>query len=139
MSDCTQTLPDHESGPPILATCSYARYRAEMGVPVATSVGRNPGFDTAPEFQALRPFGVFRVLDHAPLDDRIRAYRHRLHRRRAQVEHEFRSLALAYPGHTLVLLCWCSAGDADANTCHRRWAAAWFTDVYGIEVPELQP
>ena len=124
---------------PRLVTCSYRDYRPEMGVPVATSVGRNAHFDHAPEVQALRPFGVFRTMDDRPLEEQVRAYRHRLHQRRAQIEDEFRALAAEYPDVPFVVLCWCSAEVARRDECHRRWAAAWFEDLYGHPVPEVRP
>jgi hypothetical protein len=121
-----------------VVTSSYLDYHPDLGVPIGTSIGRHPDYATAPEIHSLKPWGVFRVLDDAPLDERITAYRHQLHRRRREVERALDDLTATYPDLPLVLLCWCTRADADANECHRRWAAAWLSDVYGVDVPEAR-
>jgi len=121
-----------------LATCSYNDHRPEYGIPVGTSVGRHPRFTTTPEVHVLKPFGVFGVMDDHPVDAQRTAYQSRLHRDAGAIERLLDDLTATYPDETLCLLCWCRRDVALRGECHRRWAADWFADVYGIEVPEAE-
>lgn len=128
-----------------LATCSYRSFHPEMGVPVGTSIGKADWFTDRygqiPQIDTLKPFGVFRRLDHLPLDRRIEAYHERLSSRSEVLHEEIHNLWRAYGGQQLVLLCWCHLPNPDVGPrgCHRRWAAEWFADGPQIEVPELGP
>jgi len=110
-----------------------------MGVPLATSVGTNKNFPDAIDVPPLKPYGVFRTLDHLPLDDRIAAYHKRLDRGADGIAAGLTNLTESYPGHPLVLLCYCHLAAADTGPmgCHRRWAAVWFEERYSLHVPEL--
>lgn len=124
-----------------LSTCSYRDFRPDMGLPVATSIGQPKWFQPAVQLDTLKPFGVFRKLDHLPLEDRIIAYHERLDRHESRLRAEMTDLMNMYPDTRFVLLCWChlSAPDTGPMGCHRRWAAAWFADRHDKDVPELGP
>ena len=122
---------------PDLVTASYRSYRVEMGVPLATSIGKNKNFSHAPEVRSLMPWGVFRVLDHLPVEEQAKAYRASLWRRQHRVYRDLAEVAECYPGQPLVILCWCSTATALDGACHRRWAADWLTETLGVDVPEV--
>ena len=77
---------------PVLAMSSYWSYRAEMGLPVVTSIGLNRDFAHAPQFNSLKPW-VLLMLDHLPVEERAKAYRASLWRRQARVEAELAALS----------------------------------------------
>lgn len=135
-------MTDATLDPYLLATCSYRALHPDMGVPVGTSIGTNKRFPGLPQAEALKPYGVFRRLDHLPLDQRIAAYHDRLDRRERQVRDNLDELVAHY-GHDqrFVLLCWCHLPDADTGPrgCHRRWAAEWFASRWDLTVPEYGP
>jgi hypothetical protein len=122
-----------------LGTCSYARFQPEMGVPIRTSVGAHPKFRRGVVFLgAFAPFGVFGAMKDEPMAVQHQAYiDRRLIPGRERIELRLDELTDEHPGERLVLLCWCVGSDWYVKDCHRRWAAAWLHDEYGIEVPEI--
>lgn len=122
-----------------LATASYGTFQPGWGVPVGTSVGRHPEFKHAPECNALKPWGVFKKMEHLPLDEQEAAYIASLNKRQGRIWAELAEIHMCYPEATLVLLCWCSPDTALTGGCHRRWAAEWFETEHGIVVPESVP
>ena len=84
----------------------------------------------------LAPFGIFGK-GLGP-DEARRRYLDRLDAHAETIVAELAALARVHPGETLVLLCFEKRAHA-GETCHRRWAAEWFADRYGIAVPELPP
>jgi hypothetical protein len=122
-----------------LATGSYRDHRPDLGVPVATSVGPHPAFRNAPQVHALKPFGVFGVMSDRPVVEQRTAYLARLHKHARTIERVLDDLTATYPGQTLVVLCWCPRDIAVQGACHRRWAADWLDEHYGVQVPEVTP
>ncbi|KAA9379665.1 hypothetical protein F5972_08410 [Microbispora cellulosiformans] len=132
--------PDAPAGQPPLATCSFKTYTRDMGVAVRITVGRPRFFRHPYEFvAALAPFGIFNApeFEGKPMDVKEAAFYRRLDSKREEVLAALGALADAHPGRTLVLLCYedVHAGDA----CHRTWAANWFADRLGWDVPEVSP
>lgn len=123
-----------------LATCSYAQYRPEMGVPVGTSVGKHPKFRDAEQADPLKPWTTFRKMADAPLEEQLARYQRQLTESETKVASALQHLQEKYLGERLVLLCWCDLSRVDTGPmgCHRRWAADWLT-ARGMTVPELAP
>ena len=108
-----------------------------MGVPVGTSIGKHLAFREAEQVESLKPWGVFRKLEHLPLDEQRAAYLASLDRREQRIRRDLEDLTVKYRGQALVLLCWETPDVALAGGCHRRWAADWFA-TKGLDVPELR-
>lgn len=123
-----------------LATCSYSQFTPDMGVPVGTSVGKHRGFPHAEQVDALKPWTTFRKMSDRPLSEQRDRYQRQLTDTEQRVSRALHDLTARYPGHRLVLLCWCdlSRPDTGPNGCHRRWAADWL-EQRGLTVPELAP
>lgn len=120
-----------------LATASLFQHRPEMGVPVRISVGRPRNIQTPMEhIGLLAPYGLLdRKLDR-PTFTRLYIQR-RLERAGIElIDKEFRALHAAYPGLTLVLLCFENLTDPGA-WCHRRIFAEWWEQQTGEVVPEI--
>ena len=115
-----------------IATCSYAGFREEYGVPIRTSVGPHPAYRDVEHIGALTPYGIFGVMADQPVAEQRAAYWSRLHRFAASIDRRLDQLTDQH-AVTLVLLCWCR----DSRTCHRGWAADWFAEHHGLTVPEL--
>jgi hypothetical protein len=131
-----------------LATCSYAKYKPEYGVAVRTSVGiRGVKHRPLPYCRTLTPWGIFRnkELDAeiAHLSEEERAlhkqalYFEKLTGDEANLFARLHEISAEYSGQTLVLCCFEDVVKDGDMACHRRWAADWFGQQYGIEVPEL--
>jgi len=118
-----------------LGTASYKRFKEGWGVACGTSVGRNRRFPSH-QVEALKPFTTFRKAEHLPVPQQEAMYRDLLDTTREYVELRLSDLTRRYPDERLVLLCWCDLSLPGAY-CHRRWAAGWFADTYGLVVPEL--
>lgn len=126
----------------IVVTASYGTYRDWMGVPVGTSIGRHPGYKTAPECDPLKPWTTFRKMADQPPEQQRARYHRQLTESKARVKAALWDLHLSYPHHPLVLLCWCNLFREDVGPmgCHRRWAADWLVENSTLEdVPELLP
>ncbi|WP_228980157.1 DUF488 family protein [Streptomyces sp. DH12] len=121
-----------------LATGRYQDWREEAGVPIGITVGR-PRFVRYRyiQIQALAPWELMRPplkgIDDIPIERRV--YRQRLTRHEAEILAALREVARSYPTLPGVLLCYEKVNQGEA--CHRRWAAEWFLERYGWEVPEL--
>lgn len=129
---------------PDLATCSYRALTSEMGVGVSTSVGkprgwhgsREKGIPSKPFINEIAPYGIF---NHKPAYDEAtfrRLYAERLEENAPAIDQRIAHYQDEFPGQRLVILCWCTISEPD-GFCHRRMAARWLEDRYGIEVPEL--
>lgn len=122
---------------PPLATGSYRDFRPEMGVPVATSVGKPrkpmPGMETVNE---LAPYGVFNIKPPLPEPEFRAKYLARCAEKQPIIEAKLIEIGERHPGETLVLLCWCQI-ESETAFCHRREAADFLIETYGIDVPEL--
>ncbi|MFB9476892.1 hypothetical protein ACFFR3_46010 [Nonomuraea salmonea] len=145
---------------PLIATCSYKAFQREMKVPghglmpcvpVRTSVGAGrmwvySWYKTGPKIEyveELAPHGIFGnpAYASATMDVKKSAYFARLDTLSGAIEARLDSLTTKHPGHCLVLLCFedVYSPDPAKNKCHRTWAAEWFRDAAGWEVPELSP
>jgi hypothetical protein len=124
-----------------LATCSYRAFAPQMGVPVATSVGKPRKWRKGPLeiCNPLAPYGIHGNPKFRGASDEEweRADLKRLDVQQAKIEPALDELSTKYAGHPLVLLCYEDVHKVDA--CHRRWAAGWFARRYGLTVPEVSP
>ncbi|MEZ0073564.1 hypothetical protein [Planotetraspora sp. GP83] len=121
-----------------LATSRYQDFRPEFGVPIRITVG-HPKFFTIPYERAmsLAPVELFQPpyknIDDIPTEKWV--YNKRLNEHQAAILRELEAIAAKYPGTTGVLLCYENVNKGEA--CHRRWAAEWFEQKYGWQVPEI--
>lgn len=117
-----------------LATCSYAEYRPDMGVPVRISLGR-PKFMSIPSNAVcpeLQPRGWY---FHASDDDFLAAYDAQLSRYGTErLQDRFDAIAAEF-GQPLVLLCFESL--ASGEWCHRTHFRQFWLRQTGQDIPEL--
>ncbi|NDK24668.1 DUF488 domain-containing protein [Streptomyces sp. TR1341] len=122
-----------------LATTRYQNWRESSGyLPVGVTVGR-PRF-VRYDFVAvpvLAPHelmkGRFKGIDNIEIERKI--YRERLRVREPEILAALEELARKYPDVPAALMCF---EDVNAGLdCHRRWAAEWFGQRFGWDVPEL--
>lgn len=117
-----------------LATCSWRKFRPEMGVPVRITLGKPPAWFSHEheEIRALAPPGhVFRIEDWQEFR---RKYRHHLYRVTVpRIRRKFEAISEQHDGRCLVLLCF----EADRADCHRGLWSEWWRQQTGEEVPEL--
>lgn len=117
-----------------LATCSYALWTPEDGVPVQTSIGAPKWWDGPPlqDLRSAAPWGLMDVSDPAEFR---RKYRARLHRNTPRILAQLGELATCYPGTVLVLMCF----ERRPQDCHRGLLAEWLSEHLGVEVLEIEP
>jgi Protein of unknown function, DUF488 len=122
-----------------LSTSSWRQYRPHMGIPVRITVGRPRrfayGFETIDE---LAPRGIFHNprFEGAAESVKRAAYLQLLDEQRPQILAALHRLAVGCDSRGAVLLCF---EDVWAGqSCHRRWAADWFADRLGVDVPEAR-
>ncbi|MFZ3595063.1 hypothetical protein [Streptomyces sp. BH104] len=122
-----------------LATSRYQDWRPEHGVPIGITVGR-PRFVRYPflQIKALAPWELFKPpykgIDNVEIERRV--YRERLQIHREEILAGLVEVAEGHPGQRGVLLCFENVNKGEE--CHRRWAAEWFIEVYGWDVPEIK-
>ena len=116
-----------------LSTCSFARYNTKLGVPVSTAVKPPRTWPWSETCKTVTPFGIFGK--YTQLGPYRIAYEDRLNAKQLLLEQELGELQAKYPNQMLVLLCFCDVTKAQ-NWCHRRMAAEWIEQKYGISVPE---
>lgn len=115
-----------------LGTACYSLFRPDMGVPVATSVGKPkwmPGIDAINE---MAPYGL--LTGYTEFEFRLK-YHDRLDKNEDKVKAALLRLSAKYPGERLVLLCWEDLRKPDL-WCHRTMLAEWL-EARGLTVPEL--
>lgn len=122
-----------------LVTTSYAAFKPDLGVPLATSIGKPKNFPyPRHDLKVLMPWVTFRK---PPFDRDMTAaakrYKEYLTEKKATIEHVLDEYAARYDGTPLCLLCYESKGEAMRGGCHRRWFADWVQDSYGFHVPEV--
>ncbi|MFC9604566.1 hypothetical protein ACFTTN_14045 [Streptomyces niveus] len=122
-----------------LATTRYQNWRPDGGyLPVGVTVGR-PRFvrydyvtvSVLAPHELMR--GKFKGIDNIEIERKI--YRERLRVCEPEILDALDELARKYPDVPAALMCF-----EDVNgglDCHRRWAAEWFGQRFGWEVPEL--
>jgi hypothetical protein len=117
-----------------LATCSWRRYRPEMGVAVRITLGRPPRWFGHPheEVRLLAPPpALFRLKDDAAFEA---AYEQHLNAVGVErLSQRFRDLSEKHGGRRLVLLCF----EARVEDCHRGQFARWWRGQTGQRVEEL--
>ncbi|MFF3441848.1 hypothetical protein [Streptosporangium sp. NPDC002721] len=122
-----------------LATGRWKDFDPETGVPIRITVG-HPRFIRYPYERAmsLAPHELFappyKDINDIPTERWV--YTKRLVAHQADILRELTAIAAKHPGKTGVLLCYENVNAGE--TCHRRWAAEWFRDNYGWDVPEIQ-
>lgn len=133
-------MPQHSPPPLRLFTSRYQFFRPEFGVPIGITVGRPRFVRYAFErVSALAPHELFKP-PYKDIDDVVverRVYRERLVTHEGLILEQLAEVAARYPGQIGVLLCFedVLAGQA----CHRRWAAEWFAERFGWDIPEMVP
>lgn len=114
-----------------LATCSWRKFRPEMGVAVRITLGKPPRWFRY-EHEELRllapPPKVFRM---AEWRKPFRAYLYRVTAER--IGRALDELSEKHGGARLVLLCF----EADPADCHRGEFSRWWQRQTGTEIPEL--
>ncbi|MFE4796218.1 hypothetical protein ACFRFL_14140 [Streptomyces sp. NPDC056708] len=122
-----------------LATSRYQEFKPEHGLPIGITVGR-PRFVRYPyvSISSLAPHELFRApykgIDNIEIERRV--YFERLVHFRDRILGDLQEVAEGHPGKRGVLLCFENVNHGEA--CHRRWAAEWFAEHYGWDVPEIQ-
>lgn len=136
----TEPDPSTPPGALPLATCSYKAYIPAMGVPVRITVGRPRFFPHPYQYvEGLAPHGIFKSAEYdgQPMDVKELAFHRRCDSLRDQILADLAGIADAHPGQRLVMLCYENVHNGEV--CHRTWAARWFADRLGWDVPELSP
>ncbi|MER6828841.1 hypothetical protein [Streptosporangium sp. NPDC000563] len=124
--------------PLLLTTGRYKDFDPKYGVAIRITVGR-PRFVRYPyeEALSLAPHELFKPpykdIDDIPTERWV--YNKRLAEHEAAILEELRSVARKHPGRGGVLLCYENVNAGEA--CHRRWAAEWFKQRYGWNIPEI--
>jgi hypothetical protein len=120
-----------------LATSSYRSFDAEMGIPVAASLGRPKWplrYTLEHEARRLAPWGLFDVKDPAEF---TRRYRERLDRLDLDaLVAKFEAISAQHGGRRVVLLCFEDL-TKPGEFCHRRVFADFWQERTGQPVPEL--
>jgi hypothetical protein len=120
-----------------LATASYRSFIPQMGIAVATSLGRPKwplSYELVEEVHALKPWGLMEVPD-SEFNERFRA---RLEKTGvAKLQRVFHAISGKHKGQRLVLLCHEQVLGPKAKCCHRRDWAEWWRERTGQVVPEL--
>jgi hypothetical protein len=135
---------------PALATCSYRRYRRDMGTAVRITRGvlrgvslPDPAYTDRPHWPAVRalfPGDAYfhKGLTGAEFRDRYVAD---LNDRAREIEDGLMAAAVrldpAPAAQRLVLLCFEVDVTTDPLVCHRRMFASWWAQRTGRDVPEL--
>jgi len=115
-----------------LATCSYAEYRPEMGVPVRISLGRPRGWSTLAFVTEITPRGWYL---RKPEDEYLVAYDAQLSRYGPEsIVARFDAIAAQF-GEPLVLLCF--ENLATGSWCHRTLFRRFWLGETGHDIPEL--
>ncbi|MEU0181435.1 hypothetical protein ABZ312_09625 [Streptomyces sp. NPDC006207] len=122
-----------------LATSRYQNWRQEAGyLPLGITVGK-PRFVRYPyiSISVLAPHELFRPpyknIDNVPIERRV--YRERLRAFEDDILIALREVADGHPDTPGVLMCFEDVNGGEA--CHRQWAAEWFGQRFGWDVPEL--
>lgn len=121
-----------------LATCSVRGYHPELGFAVRTSVGSLRGFKHPhANVSELAPYGIFKnpKYEGASWDEKRAGYYERLNNKGVSMFTKLVELQREHPDQALVLLCWENVHQGEE--CHRRWAADWFKEQLGLDVPEV--
>jgi hypothetical protein len=124
-----------------LATSRYQDFTPDMGIPIRITVGKPRFTFTHPleNVPALAPWELFskqyKGIDHVPTERAV--YRDRLESHVEAILASLAKVAARHPGRTGVLLCFENVRGGEE--CHRRWAADWFAERFGWDVPELDP
>jgi hypothetical protein len=121
-----------------LVTGRWQDFRPDFGVPIRITVGHPKFVRYAYErAMSLAPHELFRPpykdIDDIPTEKWV--YFKRLVEHEAAILRELAAVAAKHPGRTGVLLCYENVNAGEE--CHRRWAAEWFRDNYGWDVPEI--
>jgi len=115
-----------------LATCSYAEFRPDMGVPVRISLGRHRGWSTPAFVTEITPRGWYL---RRPEPEYVKAYSEQLARYGVEViQARFNALAAEH-GQPLVLCCF--ERLATGSWCHRTRFAEHWRQQTGQTIPEL--
>jgi hypothetical protein len=124
---------------PQLVTCSWSAYRREMGAYVRISLGvprvklPDPRYTERRHYVYVSELAPRREYFHAPADEFARRYVDQL---RLYADDIDRKLAAIPPEHgAICLLCW--ERRITGPECHRRLAARFLADRYGVEVAEM--
>jgi hypothetical protein len=126
---------------PNIVTCSWSAYRREMGACVRISLGvprvklPDPRYTERAHYLYVAELAPRRAYWNAPPDEFDRCYLEQLGQLADSIDAKLSAIP---PEHgALALLCW--ERRITGPECHRRLAAAWLEQRYGIEVPELDP
>jgi hypothetical protein len=122
---------------PPLATSRYQSWPPGHGIPIRTSLGYPRFWRHGPlaYVRELAPAGVFRNPAYTTEAAMSEAYTERLDALSDEIVEALVALGGEHPGETLTLLCF--EDVLAGQSCHRRWAAAWFERRHGVAVPEL--
>lgn len=126
---------------PDIVTCSYAAYRRPMGAIVRITLGVPRGvrlpdprfgeFTRWPSIPELAPKRDYFHADDAEFNRRL------LHQLDCEAETIDVKLRTIHPGATRLVLCCFERRVTGPADCHRRVAAAWLEQRYGIEIVEI--
>jgi Protein of unknown function, DUF488 len=119
-----------------LYTCSYRRFRADMGVPVITSLGLPSWRPEAREWPRCWLLTPTPALFREPDDDVFAAgYAARLERfGAAKIARTLEKIAREHQAARLILLC----HEADPAACHRRQFADFMLATTGELIEEAR-
>ncbi|MFJ3249096.1 hypothetical protein [Streptomyces sp. NPDC086782] len=125
-----------------LATTRYQNWRPDSGyLPVGVTVGRPRFFrHSYVSINALAPYelmkGPLAGVNDIPLERRV--YRERMRLYEHEILAALQELAREYPSTPAALMCFEKVAEL-GEACHRRWAAEWWQERFGWDVPELEP
>jgi hypothetical protein len=115
----------------MVVTCSWARYRPEMGEPIRITVGKPKNFPYPyVDYLPLAPFGLLKVRTDAEF-----AIKYRAKLGRVGAEAYYNGLVRVWEEvnrEPLVLLCY----ERYPEQCHRGVFSEWFREQTGIEIAE---
>jgi len=127
---------------PQLVTCSWSAYRREFGTAVRISLGvprvklPDPRYTECQHYVYVAELAPRRAYWNALPDEFDRAYLAQLAQFADSIDAK---LAAIPPEHgALALLCWERGVSSEAD-CHRRLAARFLGDRYGVEIVEMDP
>ena len=124
-----------------VVTCSWSAYRREFGTAVRISLGvprvklPDPRYTERAHYCYVAELAPRREYFHAPADEFDRLYADQLQRYAEDID---RKVAAIPPERgAICLLCW--ERRITGPECHRRLAAHFLEDRYGIEIAEMDP